>query len=442
MDILILLLCNLGYAIAVYDFCTNYLTITAVRRKIFIPVFFLGGILLNGLCMFPGVPSVVSHLLYYTLFTLFLSVICTEKLIPKLLASIILITLRLLVGNFAGSFLCILYLAGANFMTSGTITALNNTANNIIDGLTYLTTAATIIWLKKRLAAVFEPQMRNHHTLLIKLLLPLIVIVEIVNLGASNGILVVSNPHSGRYWGLFYDQIFSHAAVCLLTALSMCIAGGLVFGMSKLTMEQQKTEQYHLQIQFYKMLHEQYSQMERLRHDMKNHVLSLHGLWKGREWDKMGNYLESMAQNGNIDTSDEVTGNRAIDALLYHKKKQALQYGIRWEADVQFPQKCPINEFDLCVLFGNILDNAIRACTESDTHSERFVTITAQQMKHCLLIVARNSTKLQDQEKINTGIGLQNISETVRKYNGTFRYEVKNHVFEASVLLPFANNSF
>lgn len=35
---------------------------------------------------------------------------------------------------------------------------------------------------------------------------------------------------------------------------------------------------------------------------------------------------------------------------------------IKWECDVQMPKGYPINEFDLCVLFGNILDNALEAC--------------------------------------------------------------------------------
>ena len=37
--------------------------------------------------------------------------------------------------------------------------------------------------------------------------------------------------------------------------------------------------------------------MERLRHDMKNHVLSLYGLWKGSEWDKLGDYLGTMMED-------------------------------------------------------------------------------------------------------------------------------------------------
>ena len=67
----------------------------------------------------------------------------------------------------------------------------------------------------------------------------------------------------------------------------------------QMPMDQRKAAQYHSQIAFYKMLNEQYSQMERLRHDMKNHVLSMYGLWKGSEcavWECFGQCNQWMRQ--------------------------------------------------------------------------------------------------------------------------------------------------
>ena len=65
--------------------------------------------------------------------------------------------------------------------------------------------------------------------------------------------------------------------------------------------------------------------MERLRHDMKNHVLSIYGLWKGSEWDKLGDYLEVMIEDGNIGSNDDVTGSKAIDALLAESSKDKVE---------------------------------------------------------------------------------------------------------------------
>ena len=143
------------------------------------------------------------------------------------------------------------------------------------------------------------------------LLVCIIALMDIVNWGASSGIMVAANVRRAAYENLYFNQIFSHIGICLLCVLTACIAGGFLFFMNKIYMEQRQKERYHAQIHFYKMLNEQYLQMERLRHDMKNHILSLYGLWKGNEWDKIGDYLAAMAESGGINENDEVTGSKA-----------------------------------------------------------------------------------------------------------------------------------
>ena len=435
MSILISLFCYLVYIRAVCSFSTLFLKNYAINNKVFSVVLFGGVIFLGQLRMWIGLPY-ISILLNYIFFGLWVVVAFKENTVKKLMVAAILITVKVLVWNFACSFLACLLLIGLNLITGGQVTSISLIADNVIGGFSYLVAAATVLILKKALIPVFENEMLSWYIMLSKLLFSIVVVVEIVNWGASNGIMVVSNANGAEYWNIYYNQIFSNIAICLLMALSMCIAGGLVFGTNKLYMEQRKVEQYHSQIAFYKMLNEQYTQMERLRHDMKNHVLSLYGLWKGSEWDKLGNYIETMIEDGNIGSNDDVTGSKAVDALLYQKKKLAMQQEIHWEADVQIPPDCSINEFDLCVLFGNVLDNAINGCVKSDNPSGRFVRVMSQKVKKCFLIITRNGTNLKDIKEMQKGTGLLNISETVRKYNGTISTKVENSEFEIAILLP------
>lgn len=53
------------------------------------------------------------------------------------------------------------------------------------------------------------------------------------------------------------------------------------------------------------MLEEQYSQAERLRHDMKNHVIALSGLLEIRDWEKLSEYLDNMRESGGIGKGEE-----------------------------------------------------------------------------------------------------------------------------------------
>lgn len=434
MHIIIPLFCYLIYVGAIYSFCTQYLNNFTINKKVFPVVLFCGGIFLNNLRGWIGMPY-ICILFNYILFVLWLFVDFREKTEKKMLTAAILITIKVLVWNFAGSFLSCLFLIVANLFTGGQVTSIGFTIDDIIGGISYLVAAAVIFALKRALITVFENEMRSWYSMLSKLLFCIVILVEVVNWGASNGIMVVSNVNGPEYWSIYRNQIFSNVAICLLTALAMCIAGGLIFGMNRIYTEQQKVEQYHSQIAFYKMLNEQYSQMERLRHDMKNHVLSMYGLWKGSEWNKMGDYLETMIEDGNIGAED-ATGSKAIDALLYQKNKLAMRQEVHWEADVQIPPDCVINEFDLCVLLGNILDNAINGCVKTNNPSGRFVRVVSQSVKKCFLIVARNGTDMKNIKEMKKGTGLLNIEETVRKYNGTVSTKVENSEFEISILLP------
>jgi Signal transduction histidine kinase regulating citrate/malate metabolism len=263
----------------------------------------------------------------------------------------------------------------------------------------------------------------------------------VVNWGASNGIMVSSR----RNQELYYDQIFSHVEICVLTGLSIFAAAVFLFGMDRLYLEQKKSSRYQSQVAVYKMLTEQYRQSERLRHDMKNHIIALSGLFQNKEWEKLSRYIKNM-ESVVLETGGDATGSKAVDALLYQKRKQAEQEQILWECDVQIPNGCGIDEFDLCVLFGNILDNALEACKRVQNRERRFVRIQAKTVKKCFFLEVKNSMDpARHGEKKEApgqgnfrehGIGLFNINDTVRQYNGVTEIEAENGIFSISVLMP------
>ncbi len=277
------------------------------------------------------------------------------------------------------------------------------------------------------------------------LAVPLFAVVAVNDVavwGAGNGIMV----RSGGSMSVYYDQMFSHFGFLLLTALSGFASAAYVFGMNRVWLEQEKSGRYHAQIAVCRMLEEQYRQSERLRHDMKNHVIALSGLLAGGEWEKMSAYLENMA-GGIPEASADLTGNRAVDALLYQKRQQAKREQIEWECDVQVPKNCGIHEFDLCILFGNILDNALEACGRLSCEERRFIEMEARQVKKCFLVEGKNSMDRREQYRDGStgkrspkghGIGLLNVKDVVSRYNGTIRIEAEEGVFSISILLPIS----
>ena len=263
--------------------------------------------------------------------------------------------------------------------------------------------------MRKRIGTVFRGKPWRWYAVLTLPLLVVEAVIFMANWGASHGVLF----RSGGNMGLYYDQIFSYVGWGILSALSMFGAGVYVFGMDRIYLEQKKAAQYQSQAAVYQMMEQQYSQAERLRHDLKNHVLALRGLWEERAWDKLGDYLKRMEDSAQFGANEEATGNRAVDALLFQKRKMAEDRQIVWECDVQIPKRCRISEFDLCVLFGNILD--------AEKQESRFA----------------EKENLQGH-----GIGLLNVGDVVRGYDGVMNTEIQNGVFDISVLLPIGVSAY
>lgn len=415
------------------------------EAEIFTVVCFLGS--MGGLVIAEKwyVPFIIRALAEHLLFGAVVVLLFKAETEKKIAMAVILITIHVLVGNFSSSFLSFLALLVKNGWNGAGNVYLSLEEGELAGCVSVGVTVWAVHCLETPLKSVLENKIGRWYLLLSLPLALIVLLVDIVNFGASIGILVVAGfGRSGtEYFREFYNELFSHTAICILTALSMCAAGFYVFGMNRIYVEQRKKEQYKSQAAFYKMLEEQYSQLERLRHDMKNHIIGLRGLWENRDWEKMGSYLEQMMEAGNF-ASEENTGSGAVDALLYQKHRQAKVRQIAWECDMQIPGNCPIDEFDLCVLLGNMLDNALAACEKAEA-GKGFVSIHAGQVKKCLLLEVRNSTCMKNINEIapagrtvsaEHGIGLLNIKDTVGKYDGVMHMEAEGGVFIISLLLP------
>ena len=145
-----------------------------------------------------------------------------------------------------------------------------------------------------------------------------------------------------------------------------------------------------------------------------------------------------------VEAGDEITGSLVIDALLYHKRRQAAERGIRWQCDAKLPKDCQVKEIDLCIIVGNALDNALEACGKLQETDHPFIQVYLEKVKKCLFMEVRNSAEAElGWEKKGSrkkpgahGLGLGNIKAAVAGYNGTMHVEAENGVFTISILMP------
>ena len=107
---------------------------------------------------------------------------------------------------------------------------------------------------------------------------------------------------------------------------------------------------------------------------------------------------------------------------------------------MQLGKQLEVEDFDFCVMLGNILDNAIEACEKSE--GERWIEVQSEIVKDFFLMEVKNSTDAKEIPGVSKvvleerGIGLYNVKETVKKYNGAVNMEILDRTFAISVLLP------
>ena len=134
-----------------------------------------------------------------------------------------------------------------------------------------------------------------------------------------------------------------------------------------------------------------------------------------------------------------------IDAniVLSHYAQEAERLGIAYSVVANIPASCPVEDHDLSVLFGNLLENAVDACVASKT-TARSIFVRAVYEKGSLCIAIDNTFDgkiMQDPDgtflsskHAGKGLGTVSVRTIASKYHGTCRFDWKDQTFFASVI--------
>lgn len=439
MDMAAVLFCYLGESFASVYFLSKFFKSSRIKEILCVFLLTACRMAWYVFCVRWGMPYLISAFLDHLYFIGMAAFFFQGGREVKLLAGAILLLAWALFSYFLESFLTGGTLIFLHTFRGISEPFLQEGETIIVSCMQTLICIGGIFFLSGHMESVFYGKTKRWYLLQSVPVFLLILVMDIANWGASRGITVKSGGGN-----LYYDQLFAHGEICILALLCMFAAGVFIYGMDGLYMQQQKSAQYQAQIAAYEILEEEDKKGECLRHDMKNHIIALKHLLENRDWEKMDQYLSSMEEHGGVSTG-AVTGNRVVDALLYRKQKIAEEKKIRWTCDVEIPKESCLDEFDLCILLGNMLDNAIEGCGRLMPGKDTFIDIQVKTVKKCLLFEVKNTTDLTEKpasgftRKENSkghGIGLLNIKDTAEKYNGVMQTEVENGVYFISVLLP------
>ena len=188
-----------------------------------------------------------------------------------------------------------------------------------------------------------------------------------------------------------------------------------------------------------------YRQIRGWRHDYRNHiqVMKIHAAQGDME--SIRRYLDEL--DADLNTVDTVikTGNRMTDAILNSKISLAKAKGIPVQADASIPVQLKISELDLCVIIGNLFDNAIEA-SMALPEPKRMIRVYMDMKGTQLYISFTNFTASGKLPKINGrfrstkgeghGLGLMRVDGVVKRLGGYLSRNSEDGAFTTEVLLP------
>ena len=201
-----------------------------------------------------------------------------------------------------------------------------------------------------------------------------------------------------------------------------------------------------------------YSEIRGMKHDMKNTLAVIGQLSKEKnaflEKGELQEYLADLNQTFDRLDMRFRTGNTVADTLLnmkYHEAVRLIPNLVMDTDRLVFPQDLKIHSYDIGIILGNAVDNAVWACRklkEKEPEADVFIRFVSMQKGNLLVLTVENSFdgKLVQKpgeefpvtdkpDKENHGMGLANIKNTVEKYHGTMDYMVKGRVFILSMMM-------
>ncbi len=211
----------------------------------------------------------------------------------------------------------------------------------------------------------------------------------------------------------------------------------------------EKDRQHTVQQAQYQNLHERIEEGRRTKHDLRQHLLVVSAYVKEQKYDELEAYLTRYRKSIPEDTIS-YCDNFAVNALLQYFAGHAKLIGTGFSASVHVPTDTGIPDEDLTVAVGNLLENAIEACTaqggrgavisvrgktENGSIFFKIVNSCPQKPK-----TDRNGQFLSSKRK-GLGIGLGSVDNIAKRYSGMMQARWEDGQFTVSLLMTIPDHA-
>lgn len=187
-----------------------------------------------------------------------------------------------------------------------------------------------------------------------------------------------------------------------------------------------------------------YMDMRGWRHDYHNHMQVMKAQLALGNTEGMEAYLDQLERElDRVDTFVR-SGNLMVDAILNSKLTLARRQKIAVNCKAKVPERLAVEDVDLCVILGNLLDNALEACAlveEAGRFLRIYMTVNKSQLYFSVQNAAREEPDFEARNYItrkrgNHGLGMKRVQAAVDKYGGYLHLANEPGIFAAEVTMP------
>ncbi|MBC9721834.1 MAG: GHKL domain-containing protein [Lactobacillus sp.] len=177
--------------------------------------------------------------------------------------------------------------------------------------------------------------------------------------------------------------------------------------------------------------------LKQIRHDLRNHFLVLSGLLENEDISSAKKYLRKTMKQQEMIT-DFYTSDPILNYILNEKLTIAEQSEIQVNTSIFISENVKIDYDIIAIIVGNLMDNAIEACTRNNGKGKD-ITVIIKQFKSDLFIEINNAYLVNERytrkERQSAGIGIKSIRSLVEKNGGIYHTWTEADRYFASIVL-------
>lgn len=223
-------------------------------------------------------------------------------------------------------------------------------------------------------------------------------------------------------------------AICIFASYYVTKSRSLQIQMKTLDM------QNDMLVKNYQQISDFYTMNAKLHHDMKHHMNVLYHMLGNGEEEEARQYIGSLQETIPMLSIKSWTGIDVVDVILNEMEKKAEVKGVSLNIKAHMlPLDLLFEKKDMCVLFANLLDNAVEAALSE-------INIIIKYVRGMLLVQIENDYQTRPilengrlvttkKDKSNHGFGTQNIKQVIDKYHGSIEYELFNDRFHIYIVI-------